>query len=74
MPRGSPGKASRNERRKATAALVNGISGAIFIVGAVQPMFGAPGFGFDWARVALALVLAFLLHLAALRVVRGVED
>mgnify|MGYP001344897146 CR=1 FL=1 len=69
-----PGKASRNERRKVSATLVNGLSGAIFIVGAVQPLFGAPGFLLDWVRMALAIFAAFLLHLAALHVVRGVED
>lgn len=69
-----PGKASPNERRKVSAALVNGLSGAIFVVGAVQPLFGAPGYLVDWVRMAQAIFAAFLLHLAALRVVRGVED
>jgi predicted permease len=68
------GKASRNERRKVTATLVNGMAGAILIVGAVQPLFGAPGYALDWLRIWLAMGTAFLLHLAALHAVRGMED
>ncbi len=69
-----PARASRNERRKVSAALVNGLSGAIFIVGAVQPLFGAPGYVVDWSRMLLAVVAAFALHVIALRAVHGIED
>jgi hypothetical protein len=51
MARRNPGKASRNERRKVTATLVNGMAGVILIVGAVQPLFGAPGYDLDWRRI-----------------------
>lgn len=57
-----------------TATLVNGMAGAILIVGAVQPLFGAPGYLLDWLRISLAMFAAFLLHLAALHTVRGIED
>ncbi len=39
--RRSLGKAARNEQRKLSAALVNAMSGAIFIVRAVQPHMAA---------------------------------
>ncbi len=74
MARRNPGKASRNERRKVTAALANGVAGAILIVGAVQPIFGPPGSELDWLRMLLAISAGFRPHLGALGVVRGVED
>lgn len=74
MARRNPGKASRNERRKVSATLVNGVSGAILVVGAVQPMFGATDHGPDWSRILLAIISAFMLHIVALHVARGVED
>ncbi len=51
MSKRNPGKTSRNERRKISATLVNGISGAIFVIGAVQPIFGAISPGPDWFRI-----------------------
>lgn len=74
MARRNPGKASRNERRKISATLVNGISGAILVVGAVQPIFGAISHGPDWFRISLSTISAFVIHIVALHIVRGVED
>jgi|CXWL01.1.fsa_nt_gi uncharacterized membrane protein YeaQ/YmgE (transglycosylase-associated protein family) len=74
MPRRSPGKASRNERRKISATLVNGISGAILVVGVVQPIFGATSRGSDWLRISLSTIGAFVIHIVALHIARGVED
>lgn len=74
MAKRNPGKASRNERRKISATLVNSISGAIFIVGAVQPIFGATDYGPDWFRITLSMITAFVIHIVALHVARGVED
>ncbi len=74
MSKRNPGKTSRNERRKISATLVNGISGAIFVIGAVQPIFGAISPGPDWFRISLSMITASVIHIVALHVVRGVED
>lgn len=74
MVRRNPGKASRNERRKVSATLVNGVSGAVLVVGVIQPLFGAVSQGPDWFRISLSTISAFVIHIVALHIARGVED
>jgi hypothetical protein len=65
----SPGKANRNERRKALATTLNAVSVALLISGVLQPLSSER---FDLARMILAtagfVVLQALLHYALTRV------
>ena len=65
----SPGKAYRNERRKALATTLNAMSVAVAISGVLQPLSSGR---FDFARMILAtagfVVLQTLLHYALTRV------
>ncbi|MFZ4072128.1 MAG: hypothetical protein ACOYJ6_18785 [Caulobacterales bacterium] len=69
-----PGKAARNERRKARAALMNGLAGALFAVGVLQPAFAPQTAPIDWLSAAIATILGFLLHALAHGELRKVED
>jgi hypothetical protein len=48
-----PGKAARNEQRKARAALINAIAGATLIVGLVQPLFSEPAASLNLLKAAI---------------------
>lgn len=67
----SPGKASRNERRKAVATVLNALAVAIFISAFLQPLLSG---GFKLSRTVWG-VGGFLVFQGALHyILKGVED
>lgn len=61
-PRGQNGKAARNERRKALATTLNGLSAGALIAVIVQALAGAVGPAAVIVTAGLFVVAQLLLH------------
>jgi hypothetical protein len=68
-----PSKAARNERRKLTAAFINGVAIAMGVLGVLRPILDPTAYtGLHLIMVSLSLALA--LHVFARQWLKSLED
>jgi len=69
--RRTPGKAARNERRKAVATLLNALSAAAVITAGLQPLVAE---SFSWLKFAAAIAAFVVCQLVLYYILGGLED
>jgi hypothetical protein len=70
---GRPSKTARNERRKLTATLINGVALAEGVLGVVQPIIDATAYT-GLSSIVVSLIIATITHLVARQWLRSLED